>query len=80
MPGRSLDVLRRQYRSVVAGTMGLSPRVRHDTEGEQGWSGQDHVLLALPTDASALAQLQNPDGSFPFMWEYSSWDGPDGWA
>lgn len=81
MPGRALSILRRQYRSVALGAMGRGERAHGASEGALEWAGQDHALLALPVDASALSRLQDhATAAMAFMMDYSPWDGPDGWA
>jgi len=75
-----LDLLRRQYKHVVTGAMGRAPSNRRQLAGELEWDTLQLGLLALPTDVTALVRLQDPaTGDFPFMFDFSSWGGPDAW-
>jgi hypothetical protein len=76
-----IEVLRRQYRRVVTGTMGRAPDNRRGLHSELGWDGLEAGLLALPADITALSRLQDPvTGALPFQFDFSSFDGPDPWA
>jgi hypothetical protein len=76
-----LKILRKQYRSVVCGTLGRGVNNERGYESEQEWDALSHVILALPTISQYASVLQDPaTGGFLFQFNVSFFDGPDLWG
>jgi len=76
-----IEILRRQYQRVVTANVGRGPKSRRQIEAEPGWDGQDHLLLKLPVETSALNSIQDAaTGMFAFMFDFSAFDGPSAWV